>query len=73
MQIKKRNSRINKMCASSSLINVALLAVVLLQVFIWSCNSVQIVQVFSDSDPIGNNEFNRGRKKNFEIGARVEG
>lgn len=47
----------------------AVVAVVLLHIFIWSCNSVQIVQVFSDNYI----EINRGRKHTFEIGTRVEG
>lgn len=56
-----------------NVIKVAVLAVVLLQVFIWRCNSVQIVQVFPDSDPNDEIILNKGRKRNFEIGARVEG
>lgn len=54
-------------------IKISILALVLLQVFIWRCNSVQIVQVISDSHDIANNDFNRGRKQIFEIGTRVEG
>lgn len=56
---------------ATSLIKFAILALVLLQVFIWRCNSQQLVQAFFDND--SNDDVSRGRKKNYEIGARVDG